>query len=162
MDLLNKLVQAIIRQEGSLIGTNPGNLRDCPWFPIDGQGIRHYPDGEQVHYITTDSGRFWKPATYAQGMAGLYHVLCLKIAEGMSLRQVIYHWAPPNENDTARYLADMQAWAGIGDADMPLWKWMGPWTMGAGTISETPGASVSLSPQSSALGGESENPSRDD
>lgn len=106
-----KIVNAIIRQEGmSPTFTNPGNLRSAPW--------RNSPN---------IVNHFWKPATRAEGVAGLAHVVMLRIAEGQTLRQLITAWAPPSDgNDTDAYIRDVQAWAEIANADVPLWNYILP------------------------------------
>jgi len=104
-DLLQRLVNAIIRQEGMKPDyPNPGNLRGAPW-------IQNPP---------IENG-FWRPVSRAQGVAGVAHVVALRVAEGQSLRQLISAWAPPSDgNDTSAYIAHMQEWADIPNADAPL------------------------------------------
>lgn len=143
-DLIERLVNAIIRQEGMKPDyTNPGNLRDCPWFPIltkDGKPwipplvnpkpafVRYYPDtmdtAGNVEYVEYGKG-FWIPRTRAEGLAGAAHVVALHIAEGNTLTQLISIWAPPTDNNnTAAYIANVQKWAAIPDANVPLQDYM--------------------------------------
>lgn len=133
-DLINRLTDAIIRQEGST-DNNAGNLRDCPWFPMvsgkpDNQGktisYRVYPDGSKVQTETKgSSGQFWAPRTKAEGVAGLAHVIALRIAMGQSLRQLISAYAPPSDkNNTEAYIAHLKEWARIPDSEVPLWNYL--------------------------------------
>jgi hypothetical protein len=127
-DLIQRLVDAIFRQEG--MGpdhANPGNLRDCPWFPVvaiiegdNARRIRRYPTGESVQF----AGGFWVPRSRAEGIAGAAHVVALHIAQGNSLAQLISIWAPATENDTAAYIANVKRWAGIPDEKLPLWNYI--------------------------------------
>lgn len=145
-DLVNRITSAIFRKEGeALTFRNPGNLRDCPWFPacvIWKQGVdtvvlpstnllpptpgvvavhtRRYPDGATVEY---ENG-FWIPRTRAEGVAGAIHCVALRIAEGQTLVQLITGWAPPKENRTAEYIAQVKEWAGIPDETVPLWNFI--------------------------------------
>ena len=129
-DLIQRLTLAIFRQEGNgPTHPNPGNLRDCPWFvgqpPVRMANDklvsrRKYPDGSPVLY----NGNFWIPQSRAQGEAGAFHVVALRVAMGQSLTQFISAWAPPSENDTAKYIANVKAWAAIQDASAPLWDYL--------------------------------------
>ena len=128
-DLIQRIVNAIIKQEGmSPEHTNPGNLRDCPWFPrcvnAKGEPVRMYPviDGyvAYVHY----AGGFWMPRSRAEGIAGAAHVVALHIAEGNSLAELISIWAPPSENNTAGYVANVKQWANIPNENLALWNYI--------------------------------------
>lgn len=66
---------------------------------------------------------FAKWPTPQQGIVGLYRQLLADIAQGWSLRKIIYSWAPPSENDTAIYLAHVAADLGV-DVDAPLWNYL--------------------------------------
>lgn len=107
-DLIQRITEAIIRQEGmGPENTNPSNCRTAPWRvnpPI--------------------VGGFWKPATRAEGVAGAAHVVALRIAMGQSLTQLISAWAPPSENDTLKYIANVKEWAAIPNEEVPLWDFI--------------------------------------
>ena len=108
-DLIQRITNAIIKQEGmSLNYSNPGNLRAAPWRmnPLIANG-------------------FWQPATRAEGVAGIAHVVALHIAEGNTLTQLISRWAPEADGtDPTVYIADLMQWTGIPDATVPLWNYM--------------------------------------
>lgn len=108
-DLIQRLVEAIFRQEGTAEDyTNPGNLRGAPWLK----------DPVIV-------GHFWRPTTRAEGVAGAAHLVALRIAEGCTLTQLISIWAPIEDgNDTHRYIANVQEWAQIPEIDVPLWEYL--------------------------------------
>lgn len=110
-DLLEKIVNAIIRQEGMApVYPNPGNLRAAPW-----RVNPHISKG------------FWQPAARVEGIAGAAHIVMLRIAEGQTLRQLISAWAPPSDgNQTAIYIRNVQQWSGVPDADQPLWNYLVP------------------------------------
>jgi hypothetical protein len=109
-DLLERLVNAIFRQEGmNEAWLNPGNLRAAPWLanPVIHNG-------------------YWRPNTRAEGVAGAAHVVALHIAKGDSLTQLISIWAPASDgNPTDAYLANVKFWTGIPDATVPLWTYIG-------------------------------------
>lgn len=128
--LIDVLRTAIYRQEGMPLDcTNPGNLRDCPWFPgespLESNGTvisrRKYPTGAPVQYKLTGSGIFWNPTSRALGDAGAAHVIALHIAEGNTLAQLVGCWAPALDgNATAQYVLNVMAWTDINSADAPL------------------------------------------
>lgn len=105
-NLIERIVDAIIRQEGEPADAlNPGNLRGAPWLtnPV------------------IDNDGFWVPVSRAQGVAGMAHVVCLHIAEGNSIAQLIEDWAPGSDgNNTAQYIANVVSWAAIPNANSPL------------------------------------------
>lgn len=115
-DLVQRVVNAIERQEGMPEDdVNPGNLRGAPWL--------------------TDpviEGGWWRPASRAEGEAGLAHVFCLHLAQGNTLRDFIAGhpgiyagFAPGSDhNDPDAYIADVKQWAGIADENQPLWSYL--------------------------------------
>ena len=115
-DLLQRIVNAIIRQEGMPADyPNPGNLRAAPWAtdPLIHNG-------------------FWRPTTRAEGVAGLAHLVALHTAEGNSLSDFIAGhpgvyagFAPGSDgNKPAVYIANVKAWAAIPDETVPLWNFI--------------------------------------
>lgn len=81
---------------------NPGDLRHSPHS--------HHPgDPEGIGWIDTD----------ADGWADLERQLRMFAERGMTLEQAIYTFAPPNENNSARYLRDICAGLGVGP-DTPM------------------------------------------
>ena len=128
--LCDSIVAAIVREEGRpLTDTNPGDLRDCPWFPRNPVHVtgRLYLDGTAVAFKSLGTeGQFWNPRSRAEGLAGAFHVVALHVAELNSLAQLIVDWAPPNENRTLLYLQNVQKWTGITDASVPLASLISP------------------------------------
>jgi hypothetical protein len=106
-DLIQRLVNAIFRQEGMPADfKNPGNLRGAPWLEKP---------------VISAATNFWLPASRAEGVAGAAHVVALRIAEGESLGTLISEWAPPSdENATETYIQHVKEWAGIPDENVPL------------------------------------------
>lgn len=106
-NLIERISNAILRQEGeSPTHPNPGNLRSAAWV---------------VKPKIVNS--FWVPTSRAQGVAGVVHVVALRVARGESLRQLITAWAPPYDgNNTELYIRNVSKWAGIVDVDTPLWN----------------------------------------
>jgi len=114
-DILYKLASSIATEEGFFMPTetlpkknnNPGDLRGAPWLQ---------------HPIIV--GGFWVAASPAQGIAGLYHQIALRVAEGWTLRQLLYSWAPPSDgNNTLQYVKDTARRCGI-DADTPIQNYL--------------------------------------
>ena len=117
-DLITRIVNAVIRQEGETrFAQNPMNLRGAPWLP----------PGQPMLV------GFWYPSSRAEGVAGGAHVVSLHIAQGNSLTDFIaghpgvYAGFAPgaDHNDDAAYIANVAAWAGIPDATAPLWNFIG-------------------------------------
>jgi hypothetical protein len=116
MATLDDLAQAIMRQEGygtpgavTITGANnPGALRDSPYA---------------VGYVTGASGKFAKFASYEDGYNALLYDLQSKVNRGLSLRDFVYTYAPPSENDSTTYLNNLSGWLGI-SADTKLGEWL--------------------------------------
>lgn len=108
-DLIQRLVNGIIRQEGMApTALNPGNLRAAPWlkFPVVRNG-------------------FWVPGSRAEGISGAAHVVALRVAMGQTLTQLISAWAPATDkNNTAVYIHNMALWCGIPDVNVPLYTFI--------------------------------------
>jgi hypothetical protein len=107
-DLVQRITEAIFRQEGeSELYTNPGNLRAAPWLtkPVISNG-------------------FWVPKNRAEGEAGAFHCIALRVAMGQTLRELISAWAPPSENKTEIYIQNVKKWAEIPDENLPLLNWI--------------------------------------
>jgi hypothetical protein len=113
---IESIREAIIRQEGaSVLSPNPGNLRGAPWLSnpklVNG---------------------FWEPASRAEGVAGLDHLIALHRAQGNSLTQFIAGvpnvyagFAPGADgNSDPVYISDVLQWTGIPDANAPLWDYL--------------------------------------
>ena len=102
------IVYAIATQEGELSShtrNNPGNLR------YSGQHGATRPDGY------TGPVRADEPVaqfdTWVGGIIALYRQIWLQVAMGQTVRQIVSQFAPPNENDTAVYIADVAKWTGL-------------------------------------------------
>ncbi len=106
-DLIGKIVAAILRQEGaSPESTNPGNIRKPAWV-----------SNPPMH------NGYWVPASRAEGLAGVYHIVALRIAEGYSLSRLISSYAPSSDsNPTVQYIINVARWTGITDTASPLWN----------------------------------------
>jgi hypothetical protein len=92
---VSKLAIAISKMEGFGIpgavptrDNNPGDLRHSPHSSHAGEG----PD---------DIGEIDSPA---DGWADLDRQLAIDAARGWTLQQLVYTYAPPNENNSANYL----------------------------------------------------------
>lgn len=138
MSVIDGLVAGIIRMEGEpLTSTNPGNLRDAPWFP-GSYGHRTYYDG--VTPLKYNIRGFWVPRTRQEGVSGLEHDVWLHVCEGWTLVEfiagrplknvanpeiVIYMggYAPASDgNDPVKYVASLVQWlGGTLNPNLPLW-----------------------------------------
>ena len=119
-NLVHKLACAIAAQEGFFAaGTiaqrqnNPGNLRGAPW----------------TGPVVPLEGGYWLATSLAQGIAGLEHLIALRIAQGVNLIQLIDVWAPASDgNQPEAYIRDVLTWTGIPDAQAQLWDYLEPLT----------------------------------
>ena len=101
------LVSAIATQEGNW-GTNPGNLRVAGQAHAIGQaGTLASFQGD-----ADGSGRQY-------GVLALYRDVLAKAAQGLTIRQLVAVYAPPNENDTGVYIRNVLDWTGL-PGDVPL------------------------------------------
>lgn len=110
MSIVDSIAQAIIRQEGDAPGTrarrnnNPGNI----WDGVGaGKSTRIWPN------LPTDDKGFVIYPSYEAGYAALLNDLQIKVNRGMTLEQLITMYAPPNENNTAAYIANVARWTGL-------------------------------------------------
>jgi hypothetical protein len=108
---MTRLAKLIATEEGFFTSgslpqrnRNPGDLRHSPHS-------QHPGDANAIGVIDSD----------ADGWADLERQLQLDASRGMTLREAIYSWAPPTENDTAGYLAFvLNGFGGVVDEDTPL------------------------------------------
>ncbi len=109
------LACAIASQEGwfspgttPVLRNNPGDIR------FSGQMNAFTPgwDGKPPAPIAN----FKSPE---MGIVGLFRQLWLQVAQGQTVRGIIAQWAPPNENDTSKYLENVLLWTGL-PADVPV------------------------------------------
>lgn len=84
------------------VNNNPGNLRYV--------GQAGAKQGE---------GGFAKFPTPAEGFQALKDQIGLDASRGLTLRQFVYKYAPPSENDSEQYLQQMMAATGVG-ANTPI------------------------------------------
>jgi hypothetical protein len=105
------LMNSIAKMEGYNVSgsiaqrnNNPGNLRS-------GVG--------QVGSENTVSGTFATFATPADGWAALHNQIDIQAGQGQTLRDFIYQYAPPSENNTSSYLNVLVADLGV-SADSSL------------------------------------------
>lgn len=140
-DLIERIVNAIIRQEGqSPTALNPGDIRDPVWFPgqppVTVNGVvtshRKYFDGSLVMYKPQGAIQsFWVPRSRAEGLAGIYCQVAIHVREGDSVTDFIggsahyQGYAPSSDNNkTDIYIRNVCAWAEIPDAKAPMWNYL--------------------------------------
>jgi len=106
---------AIATQEGwfspgtiPVVRNNPGDLRFAKQLNASAPGW----NGQGVAPIAT----FTTPET---GITGIFRDVWAKVAQGLTVAQIISVWAPPNENDTSTYLQNVLDWTGL-KSDMPM------------------------------------------
>jgi hypothetical protein len=116
------LFSSIARQEGDFSGrqvipvlyNNPLDLRYAGQLNAtrpDGPAGPPNPDPEPIAVFSS----------LEAGIAAGYRQLWLWIALGLTLRELLLREAPAGPgNDPAVYLANVQEWTGISDADAPL------------------------------------------
>lgn len=110
--MTSKLALAVSKMEGFGIpgalptrNNNPGDLRHAP-------GEMHSPDSPDA------VGSF---ATPEEGWAELERQIQIDADRGLTLRTFVYTYAPPNENDSQRYLDFLCAQTNC-SADTPLFQ----------------------------------------
>src|SRR5579875_1060868 len=99
------LLQAIARMEGWLepdslcrINHNPGNIE--------------YGRFAVAHGATRANGRFAYFPDDETGFRAMSALLQAPTYKGLTVAQAIHRWAPPNENDTDRYIQLVCQWSG--------------------------------------------------
>ena len=124
---VDDLFSAIARQEGEFSvqpdipkeRNNPLDLRYAGQI-----GAAWYPPGTPLTDIPPmpDEGNApiaWFD-TLEHGIAAGYRQLWADIARGATLAQLIYLWAPPDQNDSAGYLANVSSWTQIAKTQVLL------------------------------------------
>ena len=121
------LVSAIATQEGAfsplslpVLRNNPGDLRYA------GQPHASSPawnKGGAVPIAIFSGDQYGSAWQY--GVLALYRDILAKAAQGSTVRQIIAVFAPPSENDTAQYIANVLEWTGL-PADVPLVQLLPP------------------------------------
>lgn len=102
------IVAGIVRQEGERQThhlNNPGNLR------FANQLNAKRPDG-YVGPLRKDEpvAQF---DTWLDGVIALYRQVWAQVAAKETLREMIKQFAPPTENDTATYTANLASWTAL-------------------------------------------------
>jgi hypothetical protein len=104
---MSLLAQAIARQEGfgkqgavPTVNHNPGDLEHAP--------------GE-MHTTSNPIGSF---ATDDEGWAALDRQLSIYASRGLTIAAMVAIYAPPTENDSAQYLANVCAFAQCSPQDL--------------------------------------------
>jgi len=115
------LACSIATQEGWFVpGSTPQILRNPGDLRYAGQMGAMPPASPKTEPIATFK-------TNAAGVAALFRQLWLQVADGQTVRQIISQWAPPNENNTEAYLADVLQWTGL-PADTAVLELLPPLT----------------------------------
>ena len=106
------LYMAISRQEGFYVegsraarNNNPGNLEYGPFTKTQG--------------ATGGDPRFAIFPTPEMGFAALHNLFLTEPYRGLTLEQALNRFAPPVENDTRNYLANVCVWTGA-NPETPL------------------------------------------
>jgi hypothetical protein len=105
-------LEAIAREEGWLAhppsrcrrNNNPGNIEDGAFARSAG--------------ATGTDGRFATFPFAATGFAAMRLLFRRPSYEGLTVEAAIARWAPPTENDTARYVANVCQWAACQPTDL--------------------------------------------
>lgn len=109
---MTKLAQLIATEEGFF---KSGSLPARNFNPGD---LRHSPHSSHDPAAPNAIGKI---DCEADGWADLERQLHLDAARGMTLREAIYSWAPPCENDSAGYVAFVvNGFGGLVDEESPL------------------------------------------
>lgn len=107
---MSKLATLISQQEGF------GILGDLPTRQNNPGDLRHAPG--EVHDIGSPNG-IGSFDTVSDGFAALERQLQLYAHRGLTLKEAIYEFAPPSENNSAAYLAFVCEGLGC-NADIPV------------------------------------------
>ena len=115
------LVCAIATQEGwfgpstniPVVRNNPGDLR----YAHQANAAR--PDGTTAGTLPVEPIAVFSSAQ--AGICGAFRDVWAKVALGLTVRQIIFIYAPENENNTSAYLQDVLKWTGL-PSDVPVLK----------------------------------------
>jgi hypothetical protein len=93
---------------------NPGDLRYANQKNATAPGWDGKPPAPIATFVATG-----KASALQNGTIALLRDILAKAAEGMTLRELLTVDAPSNENDTAVYIANVEAWTGL-PLDVPV------------------------------------------
>lgn len=107
------ICQAIARKEGYGIkgdrptrNNNPGDLEYGPFAITHGStGLEVVPAGEHARFAIFPTADVGFHAMEARLSTGWY--------VGKTIRELCIKYAPPSENDTLKYIADICEWTGL-------------------------------------------------
>lgn len=112
MPTLRDLADAIIRMEGSML-PNSINMRMVREHGLWNVGHMVWA-GQRGALPVNINGRLWAGwPSYEESYEGLMRQIRLDASRGLTLEQFIAKYAPPSENSTATYIANVSAWTGI-------------------------------------------------
>lgn len=98
-------MEAIAREEGFFVeGTRPQRNNN--------PGDIEYGSFAQAHGATGGDPRFAIFSTPEAGFAAMRALLC-RAYVGLTVSQALNKWAPPVENQTNSYIANVCAWTGL-------------------------------------------------
>ena len=76
--------------------------------------IRHNPDCFQGEVRPGTDRAFKQFKTAAYGYRAAFVTLGTYLSRGWNtIEKIVSHWAPPNENDTKAYIANVEKWSGV-------------------------------------------------
>lgn len=109
---IHSLANAIIRMEGS---DQPNSVNQRMVREFGRWNVGHLVWAGQTNAVPVYiAGRNWagwpsREASYE----GLLRQIRLDASRGLTLEQFISKYAPPNENQTGTYIANMESWVGV-------------------------------------------------
>ena len=111
---------ALASQEGAwdpgsipLIRNNPGDLDYAAQLGASRPPLGS-PDASIAMFATPEAG-----------IAALFRQVWLQVAQGQTVRQIVEQWAPPADNDSTTYLANVIEWTGL-PTDTPVLEILPP------------------------------------
>lgn len=108
---MTTFLEAVAREEGWL------DLRSRP-RRNNNPGDIEYGRFAEGHGATGSDGRFAIFPTAEAGFGAMRVLFEAPSYRGLTVAQAIAKWAPSNENDTARYVANVCTWAGCQAGDV--------------------------------------------
>jgi hypothetical protein len=105
---MSKLAEAIAHEEGFYV---PGSLPNRDNNPGD---LRHSPHSFHTANAPNAIGQI---DTVVDGWADLERQLARYAAEGLTVKQMVFDYAPPSENNSAEYLAYVCSYVGCAPND---------------------------------------------
>lgn len=118
MGMFDQVAAAITQLEGFITpGSTPQYPNGSISYRLNNPGNLMFAGQKNATPVVLNGHTFASFPTLADGQAALDRQIAIDANAGLSLRQFVYKYAPPTENNSAKYLADLSSRLGMSPDD---------------------------------------------